>query len=73
MGDERKLPQFPRVRQNITPTMTLMDKLLEAETPSERRTQHDIRGLLDHVAKQEAKSSISWRRETEVGQYTTTT
>lgn len=37
---------MPRVSQNVVVAMTLLDKLPKAETLIERRTHHEIRGIL---------------------------
>jgi hypothetical protein len=50
----------------LAATVALLDKLPEAETPSEWRTHREIQGLLDLAAQQQAKSFMSRHRELEV-------
>jgi hypothetical protein len=56
------LLQFAWASQNITAVAALIQSLPEPTTPKEHKTQREIRELLDHVAEQQAESSLSWRR-----------
>ena len=52
LNDDRTLPHFARVSQNITAMMALLCGLPEAVTPEDRRAHHEIRTLLEHAAEQ---------------------
>jgi hypothetical protein len=53
------LLQFARASQNIAAAAALLRRLPEPVTPEERKTQWEIRELLDHTAEQLVESSLS--------------
>ena len=70
IADDETLPHLARASQNIAAAMALLHGLLEATTPEDRRAHHEIRTLLEHVAAQQAESSLSRRREPNASQRT---
>jgi hypothetical protein len=67
--DDDGLSQFAQTSQNITATMALLRRLPEPANPEERKTQREIRELLDRVAEQQAESSLSRRRGPDTNQH----
>lgn len=64
---------FHRVSQNVVAAVTLLDKLPKADTPSERKMHKEIQDLLGLAVQQQAKSSMSRRRELETNRCTAST
>ena len=56
--DDRGLPYFARVSQNIAAMAALLRRLPEPVTPEDRRAHHEICTLLEHAAVQQAESSL---------------
>ena len=50
--DDEALPSFAQASQNITAVAALLHGLLEAATPKDHWTHHEIRTLLEHAAAQ---------------------
>ena len=57
--DGEALPHFAWVSQNIAAMAALLHGLLGPTTPEDHRAHHEIRTLLERVAAQQAKSSLS--------------
>ena len=68
--DDEALPHFTQASQNIATTAALLWGLLEPTTPEDHRAHREIRTLLEHVAAQQAKSSLSQRCELDASQRT---
>ena len=68
--DNEALPHFARASQNIAAVAALLRGLPGAVTPDEHQAHHEIRMLLEWVATQQAKSSLSWRHELDASQHT---
>jgi hypothetical protein len=61
--DGDNLPQFARASQNIAAAAALLQRLPELATPEERKTQWEIRDLLECAAEQQADGLLSqWHR-----------
>jgi hypothetical protein len=65
--------RFPRASQNVEASTMLVDKLPEVETPSDRRTHQDIRGLLKLTIWQQTEFSASQHHESGVDRCTAST
>ena len=61
--DDQALPHFAWESQNIAAVAALLRGLLEPATPKDRWAHHEVRTLLECVATQQAKSSLSWQWE----------
>jgi hypothetical protein len=53
---------FNRASQNVVTATMLLRNMPKPSTPEARRARNEIRGLLETVAMQQAKSSASRRR-----------
>ena len=56
--------------QNTTAVAPLLHGLLEAATPEDRQAHHEIHTLVEHVAAQQAESSLSRRHKLDASQRT---
>ena len=70
IADDETLPHFAQASQNITAAIALLHGLPEATTLEDRRAHREIRMLLERAVAQQAKSSLSWRRELDTSQRT---
>jgi hypothetical protein len=61
MVDDKGPPQFARASQNIAATTALLWGLSHPAIPKERKTQQEIRKLLERAAEQQAESWLSRR------------
>ena len=57
--DNKVLPYFTRVSQNIAAAVALLRGLPKPATPEDRRAYREIRMLLERAAVQQAESSLS--------------
>ena len=62
MEDDHGPPRFARAGQNIAAAAALLQGLPAPATPEERKTQQEIKTLLERAAAQQAESSLSRRR-----------
>ena len=57
--DNKVLPYFTRVSQNIAAAVALLRGLPEPATPEDHQAYHEIHMLLERVAAQQAKRLLS--------------
>ena len=70
IDDDEALPHFTRMSQNIAAMVALLWRLSGPATPEDSRAHHEIRTLLEHVAAQQAESSLSQQHELDASQRT---
>ena len=68
IADDEAIPRFAHASQNIAAMAALLHGLPEATTPEDHRAHHEIRMLLERAVAQQAKSSLSRRRELDASQ-----